>query len=122
MLRRCLLACVREEPWGPIATDSCLDRKALREFRIYWLVIRMVSGLLRQRWLGRIKAASERTTLEPKITAHVAAGRLKMLAENPLQLQTGYYFVHAPDARAIHLLKLLRDWAVAARPFRAGKG
>jgi hypothetical protein len=45
------------------------------------------------------------------------------LAENPLQLQTGYYFVHAPNARAIHLLKQLREWAVeAARPFRTGKG
>lgn len=44
---------------------ACLDRKALREFRIYWLVIRMVSGLLRQRWLGRIKAAAEHSTLEP---------------------------------------------------------
>ncbi len=56
------------------------------------------------------------------ITAHVTDGRLKLLAERPLQLQTGYYFVHASDTRAIHLLKLLRDWAVeAARPFRTGK-
>jgi DNA-binding transcriptional LysR family regulator len=57
------------------------------------------------------------------ITAHVEGGRLKALAEGPLQLQTGYYFVHAPNARGIHLLKLLRDWAVeAARPFRTGDG
>ena len=42
-----------------------------------------------------------------------------MLAEHPLQLPTGYYFVHTPDARNLHLLTLLRDWAVeAARPFR----
>jgi DNA-binding transcriptional LysR family regulator len=55
------------------------------------------------------------------ITAHVEDGRLKALAERPLQLQTGYYFVHAPNARGVHLLKLLRDWAVeAARPFRTG--
>jgi hypothetical protein len=55
------------------------------------------------------------------IAAHVADGRLKALAERPLQLPTGYYFVHVPDARGIHLLKLLRDWTVeAARPFRTG--
>jgi DNA-binding transcriptional LysR family regulator len=29
------------------------------------------------------------------IGPHLAEGRLKMLAERPLQLQTGYYFVHA---------------------------
>ena len=49
----------------------------------------------------------------------VAEGRLKMLAERPLRLPTGYYFVNAPGARNLHLLTLLRDWAVeAARPFR----
>jgi DNA-binding transcriptional LysR family regulator len=49
----------------------------------------------------------------------VEAGRLKMLAEQPLRLPTGYYFAHLPDARNLHLLTLLRDWAVAAaRPFR----
>ena len=51
----------------------------------------------------------------------VAEGRLVMLAERPLLLPTGYYFVHAPNARNLHLLTLLRDWAVeAARPFRQG--
>jgi DNA-binding transcriptional LysR family regulator len=55
------------------------------------------------------------------IAAHLADGRLKALAERPLQLPTGYYFVDAPSARGAHLLKLLRDWAVeAARPFRTG--
>ena len=54
------------------------------------------------------------------IPTHVADGRLRTLAERPLQLQTGYYFVHAPNARRLHLLALLRDWAVdAARPFLA---
>src|ERR1700761_8349809 len=49
----------------------------------------------------------------------VADGRLVMLEERPLRLPTGYYFVHAPNARNLHLLALLRDWAVeAARPFR----
>ena len=53
------------------------------------------------------------------IAGAVAQGRLKMLAERPLQLQTGYYFVHAPNARNLHLLTALRDWAVAAaQPFR----
>jgi hypothetical protein len=44
-----------------------------------------------------------------------------MLAERPLRLSTGYYVVHPPKARNLHLLALLRDWAVeAARPFREG--
>ena len=51
----------------------------------------------------------------------IAEGRLKTLAAWPLQLPTGYYFVHAPDARNLHLLTCLRQWAVdASRPFRAG--
>ena len=53
------------------------------------------------------------------IGAAVAEGRLQALAERPLRLPTGYYFVHRRDARNLHLLTLLRDWAVeAARPFR----
>jgi DNA-binding transcriptional LysR family regulator len=49
----------------------------------------------------------------------VAEGRLQALAERPLRLPTGYYFVHRRDARNLHLLTQLRDWAVdAARPFR----
>jgi DNA-binding transcriptional LysR family regulator len=54
------------------------------------------------------------------IGPHVAADRVKMLAEAPLQLSTGYYFVHAPRARNLHLLTLFRNWVVeAARPFRS---
>jgi DNA-binding transcriptional LysR family regulator len=50
---------------------------------------------------------------------HVSAGRLALLAEQPLQLSTGYYFVHAPRAKNIHLLTRFRDWVVeAAKPFR----
>ena len=53
------------------------------------------------------------------IPAHLAEGRLVALAGRPLQLQAGYFFVHAPNARNLHLLAQLRDWAVeAARPFR----
>jgi len=55
------------------------------------------------------------------IAPHVAAGRAQTLAARPLQLQTGYYFVHPANARNVHLLTLFRDWVVeAARPFRAG--
>jgi DNA-binding transcriptional LysR family regulator len=53
------------------------------------------------------------------IGPHVSAGRIKMLANEPLQLSTGYYFVHAPRAKNLHLLALFRNWVVeAARPFR----
>ena len=54
------------------------------------------------------------------IATPVAEGRLRKLAEHPLALPTGYYFVNVPNARSLHLLNHLRDWAVeAARPFRA---
>jgi DNA-binding transcriptional LysR family regulator len=54
------------------------------------------------------------------ISAPVAEGRLRKLAEHPLPLPTGYYFVNVPNARSLHLLNHLRDWAVeAAEPFRA---
>jgi DNA-binding transcriptional LysR family regulator len=53
---------------------------------------------------------------------HLDAGRVDMMAERPLQLPTGYYFVHARDARSLHLLALFRDWVVeAAKPFRRGE-
>lgn len=53
------------------------------------------------------------------IGPHVSAGRLALLAERPLQLSTGYYFVHAPRAKNIHLLTRFRDWVVeVAKPFR----
>jgi DNA-binding transcriptional LysR family regulator len=49
----------------------------------------------------------------------VAEGRVRTLAERPLPLHTGYYFVHAPNVRNLHLVALLRDWAIeAAQPFR----
>jgi DNA-binding transcriptional LysR family regulator len=51
--------------------------------------------------------------------AYIGAGRLKTLAEHPLKLQTGYYFVHRPNARNIHLLRPFQVWVVeAAQPFR----
>jgi len=54
---------------------------------------------------------------------HVAAGKIRMLAERPLQLPTGYYFVYSAAARNAHLLALFRNWVVeAARPFRSETG
>jgi DNA-binding transcriptional LysR family regulator len=50
------------------------------------------------------------------IAPHLAAGRIETLAERPLQLATGYYFVHAPKARKIHLLTRFRDWVVEGAP------
>jgi DNA-binding transcriptional LysR family regulator len=55
------------------------------------------------------------------LVPHVKAGRIATLAERPLQLPTGYYFVHAAKARNIRPLGLFRDWVVdTARPFRNG--
>lgn len=55
------------------------------------------------------------------IAPHVEAGRVQTLAERPLQLPTGYYFVHAAKAKNMHLLALFRDWVVeAAQSFRLG--
>lgn len=55
------------------------------------------------------------------LAAPLAGGRLEMLAERPLELSSGYYFVHPPKSRNLHLLMLLRDWVIeAARPFRYG--
>jgi DNA-binding transcriptional LysR family regulator len=49
----------------------------------------------------------------------MAEGRVRILAERPLPLQSGYYFVHAPSVRNLHLVALFRDWAIeAAQPFR----
>jgi DNA-binding transcriptional LysR family regulator len=57
------------------------------------------------------------------IRPHLAAGRVQTLAEIPLQLPTGYYFVHAAKARNIRHLALFRDWVVgAAQPFRMANG
>jgi DNA-binding transcriptional LysR family regulator len=54
------------------------------------------------------------------IATPVAEGRLRKLSETPLPLPTGYYFVNIPNARNLHLLQHLRDWAIAAaEPFRA---
>ena len=54
------------------------------------------------------------------IRPYVAAGRLDMLADQPLLLPTGYYFVHRQKARNLQILADFRDFVVEeARPFRA---
>ncbi len=53
---------------------------------------------------------------------HLAAGRLMALAEEALQLPTGYYFVHAPKPRNLRLLTAFRDFLVeAALPAQASR-
>jgi DNA-binding transcriptional LysR family regulator len=93
-----------------------LDR-AFQKRRIKWLTVETRAQALDAALAGAGVALMDMAYIH----AHAADGRLKTLAQRPLQLQTGYYFVHAPDARNIHLLTLFRDWAVdAARPFRNG--
>jgi DNA-binding transcriptional LysR family regulator len=90
--------------------------RALAKRRIKWLTVETRAQALDAAIAGAGVALMDMAY----IGTAVAEARLAMLAERPLQLPTGYYFVHAPDARNLHLLTLLRDWAVeAARPFRA---
>jgi DNA-binding transcriptional LysR family regulator len=89
--------------------------RALAKRRIKWLTVETRAQALDAAMAGAGVALMDMAY----IGTAVAEGRLTMLAERPLQLPTGYYFVHTPDARNLHLLTLLRDWAVeAARPFR----
>ncbi len=54
------------------------------------------------------------------IRHHIAVGRLAMLADQPLLLPTGYYFVHRHKARNLQALDDFRDFVVEeAQPFRA---
>jgi DNA-binding transcriptional LysR family regulator len=89
--------------------------RALANRRIKWLTVETRAQALD----AAIAGAGVALTDMAYLATPVAKGRLKKLAECPLQLQTGYYFVHLPNARNLHLLKLLRDWVVeTARPFR----
>jgi DNA-binding transcriptional LysR family regulator len=91
------------------------DRASTKR-RIKWLTVETRAQALDAAMAGAGVALMDMAY----IGTAVAEGRLTMLAERPLQLPAGYYFVHTPDARNLHLLTLLRDWAVeAARPFRA---
>jgi DNA-binding transcriptional LysR family regulator len=90
--------------------------RALAKRRIKWLTVETRAQALDAAMAGAGVALMDMAY----IATPVAEGRLEKLAERPLQLQTGYYFVNVPNARALHLLTDLRDWAVAAaRPFRA---
>jgi DNA-binding transcriptional LysR family regulator len=90
--------------------------RALAKRRIKWLTVETRAQALDAAMAGAGVALMDMAY----IATPVAEGRLEKLAERPLQLQTGYYFVNIPNARALHLLAHLRDWAVAAaRPFRA---
>jgi DNA-binding transcriptional LysR family regulator len=90
--------------------------RALARRRLAWLTVETRAQALDAALAGAGVALMDMAYL----TAPVAEGRLQTLAERPLQLQTGYYFVHLPNARHLHLLALLRDWAVeAARPCRS---
>jgi DNA-binding transcriptional LysR family regulator len=89
--------------------------RALTTTRIKWLTVENRAQALDAAHSGAGVALIDMAY----IAASVAEGRLTMLAKRPLSLPTGYYFVHQPDARSLHLLKHLRDWAVAAaEPFR----
>jgi DNA-binding transcriptional LysR family regulator len=83
--------------------------------RIRWLTVETRAQALDAALAGAGVALMDMAYIGNAVTE----GRLAMLAERPLRLPTGYYFVHAPNARNLHLLTLLRDWVVeAARPFR----
>jgi len=89
--------------------------RALAGRRIKWLTVETRAQALDAALAGAGVALMDMAY----IGTAVAEGRLSMLAERPLRLPTGYYFVHRPAARNLHLLMLLRDWAVeAAHPFR----
>ena len=90
--------------------------RALAKRRIKWLTVETRAQALDAAMAGAGIALMDMAY----IATPVAEGWLEKLAERPLQLQTGYYFVHVPNARTLHLLGHLRDWTVAAaRPFRA---
>ena len=83
--------------------------------RIKWLTVETRAQALDAAIAGAGVALMDMAYIGPAVTE----GRLQTLAERPLRLPTGYYFVHRPEAKNLHLLTLLRDWAVdAARPFR----
>jgi DNA-binding transcriptional LysR family regulator len=90
--------------------------RALAKGRIKWLTVETRAQALD----AAISGAGVALMDMAYIATPVAEVRLRKLAEHPLPLPTGYYFVNVPNARSLHLLKHLRDWAVeAAEPFRA---
>lgn len=90
--------------------------RALAKRRIKWLTVETRAQALD----AAISGAGVALMDMAYIATPVAEGRLRKLSEAPLPLPTGYYFVNIPNARNLHLLQHLRDWAIAAaEPFRA---
>jgi len=90
---------------------------AFSKWRVTWLTVETRAQALDACLAGAGVALMDTAY----ISAHITDGRLRTLAESPLQLQAGYYFVHDPKVRNMHLLTRLRDWALeASRPFRIG--
>jgi DNA-binding transcriptional LysR family regulator len=90
---------------------------ALAGRRLKWLTVETRAQALDAALAGAGVALTDTAYL----SASVSDGRLKLLADRPLQLSSGYYFVHPSKARNPHLLALLRDWVIGvARPFRNG--
>jgi DNA-binding transcriptional LysR family regulator len=90
--------------------DPAVARKPAK-----WLTVETRAQALDAAIAGAGIALTDMAYIEP----HLASGALKMLAEHPLQLPTGYYFVHRAGAGNVRPLTLFRDFVVeAARPLR----
>ena len=104
------------ERCGEIGLAIAVNELALAKRRIKWLTVETRAQALD----AAISGAGVALMDMAYIATPVAEVRLRKLAEHPLPLPTGYYFVNVPNARNLHLLNHLRDWAVeAAEPFRA---
>jgi DNA-binding transcriptional LysR family regulator len=96
--------------WSNWQTDRARPTKPAK-----WLTVETRAQALDAAIAGAGIALSDMAYIGP----HAAEGRLRMLAESPLQLPTGYYFVNLANARNQHLLTLFRDFVVeASQPFR----
>jgi DNA-binding transcriptional LysR family regulator len=83
--------------------------------KVKWLTVETRAQALDAALAGAGIALMDMAYIGP----HVAAGRIRMLASQPLRLPTGYYYVQAPKPRNAQMLDSFRDWiAEAARPFR----
>jgi DNA-binding transcriptional LysR family regulator len=103
------------ERCGEVGLAIAVNELALAKRRIKWLTVETRAQALDAATAGAGVALMDMAY----IATPVAEGRLRKLAEHPLPLPTGYYFVNVPKARSLHLLQHLRDWAVAAaEPFR----
>lgn len=91
-----------------------LDRASAKA-GVKWLTVETRAQALDAALAGAGIALMDMAYLGP----HLAAGRLMALADHPLQLATGYYFVHGPKPRNLRSLTAFRDFLVeAALPAR----